>query len=130
MYFVWRCAMARTPLVTGFGACAAATTVRGSAQRASSVAPSMDLILESPVKGVVTAAEFCIGKPLPSRLGVSRPTARQDRKSTRLNSSHGYISYGVFCFKKKNPCATCRCDQQTSSHRDAALELRRPAAPV
>src|SRR2546429_6954855 len=25
-----------------------------------------------------------------------------DRKSTRLNSSHGYISYAVFCFKKKN----------------------------
>src|SRR2546422_8339371 len=26
-----------------------------------------------------------------------------DRKSTRLNSSHGYISYAVFCLKKKNP---------------------------
>src|SRR2546422_4167779 len=27
--------------------------------------------------------------------------AREDRKSTRLNSSHGYISYAVFCLKKK-----------------------------
>src|SRR5258708_23832544 len=27
--------------------------------------------------------------------------ARQDRKSTRLNSSHQIISYAVFCFKKK-----------------------------
>src|SRR5205809_7939746 len=27
-----------------------------------------------------------------------------DRKSTRLNSSHGYISYAVFCLKKKNYC--------------------------
>src|SRR5687768_18212787 len=27
--------------------------------------------------------------------------APQDRKSTRLNSSHGYISYAVFCLKKK-----------------------------
>src|SRR2546429_5002514 len=27
--------------------------------------------------------------------------ARIDRKSTRLNSSHGYISYAVFCLKKK-----------------------------
>src|SRR2546422_6854221 len=27
--------------------------------------------------------------------------ALQDRKSTRLNSSHGYISYAVFCLKKK-----------------------------
>src|SRR2546422_8499327 len=31
--------------------------------------------------------------------GVRR---RQDRKSTRLNSSHGYISYAVFCLKKKS----------------------------
>src|SRR2546429_6633982 len=27
--------------------------------------------------------------------------ATRDRKSTRLNSSHGYISYAVFCLKKK-----------------------------
>src|SRR2546422_2270156 len=27
--------------------------------------------------------------------------AGEDRKSTRLNSSHGYISYAVFCLKKK-----------------------------
>src|SRR5256884_1834555 len=26
-----------------------------------------------------------------------------DRKSTRLNSSHGYISYAVFCLTKKSP---------------------------
>src|SRR2546429_4045115 len=36
----------------------------------------------------------------------------RDRKSTRLNSSHGYISYAVFCLKKKkktqnyNSCET------------------------
>src|SRR2546429_2398147 len=30
------------------------------------------------------------------------PASHQDRKSTRLNSSHGYISYAVFCLKKKN----------------------------
>src|SRR2546422_11276889 len=29
------------------------------------------------------------------------PSAMRDRKSTRLNSSHGYISYAVFCLKKK-----------------------------
>src|SRR5256884_6426217 len=28
-------------------------------------------------------------------------TIERDRKSTRLNSSHGYISYAVFCLKKK-----------------------------
>src|SRR5256886_8845183 len=33
----------------------------------------------------------------------------QDRKSTRLNSSHSQISYAVFCLKKKNSlaCSTC-----------------------
>src|SRR2546422_8047461 len=30
----------------------------------------------------------------------------QDRKSTRLNSSHGYISYAVFCLKKKKKTNT------------------------
>src|SRR3989449_5896283 len=35
--------------------------------------------------------------------GSSPPAAwwLRDRKSTRLNSSHGYISYAVFCLKKK-----------------------------
>src|SRR2546429_7359687 len=32
---------------------------------------------------------------------AKRDTPRLDRKSTRLNSSHGYISYAVFCLKKK-----------------------------
>src|SRR5687768_17928144 len=32
-----------------------------------------------------------------SRIGMPE----SDRKSTRLNSSHGYISYAVFCLKKK-----------------------------
>src|SRR5688572_30993321 len=32
---------------------------------------------------------------------IHRPP-RQDRKSTRLNSSHSQISYAVFCLKKKN----------------------------
>src|SRR2546422_5380323 len=35
-------------------------------------------------------------------LGATRARAVvRDRKSTRLNSSHGYISYAVFCLKKK-----------------------------
>src|SRR2546422_4610113 len=35
-----------------------------------------------------------------SRKPATSQLAR-DRKSTRLNSSHGYISYAVFCLKKK-----------------------------
>src|SRR2546429_7347465 len=42
-------------------------------------------------------------RPLsPARRASARPRRRAlDRKSTRLNSSHGYISYAVFCLKKK-----------------------------
>src|SRR5687768_17978973 len=34
-------------------------------------------------------------------IGLPKTTRSLDRKSTRLNSSHGYISYAVFCLKKK-----------------------------
>src|SRR2546429_7376371 len=37
------------------------------------------------------------------RVHDERPHEVGDRKSTRLNSSHGYISYAVFCLNKKNP---------------------------
>src|SRR2546429_6902250 len=36
----------------------------------------------------------------------SHDRQRLDRKSTRLNSSHGYISYAVFCLKKKKTTST------------------------
>src|SRR5687768_17793021 len=38
---------------------------------------------------------------VPSTVGTSLYVRPTDRKSTRLNSSHGYISYAVFCLKKK-----------------------------
>src|SRR2546422_4154869 len=40
------------------------------------------------------------GSRMKIRWGRVMPHGR-DRKSTRLNSSHGYISYAVFCLKKK-----------------------------
>src|SRR2546429_4487624 len=44
-----------------------------------------------------------------------------DRKSTRLNSSHGYISYAVFCLKKKN-CAAPR-ESMVISKKSARLRI-------
>src|SRR5207302_10951426 len=50
---------------------------------------------------------------LPLAVGLARTTfwpsrtARTDRKSTRLNSSHVKISYAVFCLKKKKHSLTC-----------------------
>src|SRR2546429_4579755 len=42
---------------------------------------------------------LCEGHLSPSTQFHQLPS--EDRKSTRLNSSHGYISYAVFCLKKK-----------------------------
>src|SRR5258708_26164885 len=44
-------------------------------------------------------------------------SARLDRKSTRLNSSHQIISYAVFCLKKKNKTV------ETSTHRQRKQSL-------
>src|SRR2546422_6094812 len=55
------------------------------------------------------AGHLCAQSPVAAQAGAGGPDARAlgareaqaDRKSTRLNSSHGYISYAVFCLKKK-----------------------------
>src|SRR2546429_3435733 len=44
-----------------------------------------------------------------------------DRKSTRLNSSHGYISYAVFCLKKKKKSTNFRKFQPGSVVHKLAL---------
>src|SRR2546422_7464648 len=50
----------------------------------------------------------------PKERGVERLTFK-DRKSTRLNSSHGYISYAVFCLKKKKQTPFAHVLQQATS---------------
>src|SRR5687768_17673619 len=48
------------------------------------------------------SSESSRGRSPASRPRSAPATSRpRDRKSTRLNSSHGYISYAVFCLKKK-----------------------------
>src|SRR2546429_1524362 len=49
------------------------------------------------------AAFDCHFDQVPAVSGYEQPLIEElrDRKSTRLNSSHGYISYAVFCLKKK-----------------------------
>src|SRR3712207_7289246 len=42
--------------------------------------------------------------------------ARQDRKSTRLNSSHANISYAVFCLKKKTRVTTTKYMNHYNRH--------------
>src|SRR2546422_7773674 len=49
--------------------------------------------------------------------------SERDRKSTRLNSSHGYISYAVFCLKKKKKQGT----DDDSTRRCKGQHLVRPS---
>src|SRR2546429_3917404 len=49
---------------------------------------------------------------------LSTSMGKIDRKSTRLNSSHGYISYAVFCLKKKT---SYRSDAVRPRHRQGVL---------
>src|SRR5207245_3002003 len=76
------------------------------------------------------------GRDRPVHAGESvRLNSRKDRKSTRLNSSHGSISYAVFCLKKKsqssggekiNPCLkalSARAQHQNKPRRETRPEL-------
>src|SRR2546429_5247098 len=70
-------------------------------------------LFRSPLTGIVDSHGLMLallgeaerhGATLVCASTVTRVTVlahTRDRKSTRLNSSHGYISYAVFCLKKK-----------------------------
>src|SRR5205807_4754574 len=89
--------------VTGVQTCALPISMLlggGFGRRAN---PASDFIIEAvnvakvakaPVKVVWTREDDLAG-------GWYRPMWHEDRKSTRLNSSHLVISYAVFCLKKK-----------------------------
>src|SRR2546422_2224418 len=52
---------------------------------------------------------------------VVRAAFQSDRKSTRLNSSHGYISYAVFCLKKKKKKLTRHTNKEVVLHKSTQL---------
>src|SRR5256885_10576550 len=51
---------------------------------------------------VITGGEPLIMPDIAALCDALKSAGHQDRKSTRLNSSHLVISYAVFCLKKKN----------------------------
>src|SRR2546422_4460369 len=56
------------------------------------------IMIDSSKWEVIEAGLKCVqGKGIVNSISLKEG----DRKSTRLNSSHGYISYAVFCLKKK-----------------------------
>src|SRR2546422_6327292 len=70
---------------------------KGSAGRSNSVFAGTGL--GGAVTGDPTVTSVFTPLILPGLFNAT--SAQSDRKSTRLNSSHGYISYAVFCLKKK-----------------------------
>src|SRR5690606_40318692 len=70
-------------------------------------APRLSDTVADQIQQLIISQNLAVGARLPAerelaeRLGASRPTVSQDRKSTRLNSSHVKISYAVFCLKQK-----------------------------
>src|SRR5947209_9045795 len=76
------------------------TLFRSSAPRASGRTPSR--VLPTPI--LRHRADDLLAELRPDLLEERAVGGRpaQDRKSTRLNSSHANISYAVFCLKKKN----------------------------
>src|SRR2546422_3547709 len=68
----------------------------GRAERSEATTPRMSKRAAQHPWGLQA---FRFGERL--KLGSRSEHREEDRKSTRLNSSHGYISYAVFCLKKK-----------------------------
>src|SRR2546422_5963200 len=76
--------------------------IAGTTARGQSTAAFQGTVLDAQ-GGAVAGAKVTV-KNLGTGLERSTETdstGNLDRKSTRLNSSHGYISYAVFCLKKK-----------------------------
>src|SRR2546422_2536154 len=92
------------PYTTLFRSCTLTPTSSGSKTLTATYggdanfAGSTSVGVSHTVNAAATTTAITGQAPNPSVVGQ---TVR-DRKSTRLNSSHGYISYAVFCLKKKN----------------------------
>src|SRR2546422_6203030 len=84
------------------------TTLFRSARAAPGIL-GRDLVKEvtcaKPYKWMEDSGKWTVGTG--GALASGAPSRQMgDRKSTRLNSSHGYISYAVFCLKKKKKTNT------------------------
>src|SRR2546429_5031295 len=80
-------------------------------------APRLDFRFAALKKECVRDFEASADK---SDLCASTAALNRDRKSTRLNSSHGYISYAVFCLQNKT----------THAHRAVGKELPSKVLPA
>src|SRR2546429_6254491 len=79
--------------------------------------------IATPLAGITVTANML------SSVAVTVIPAR-DRKSTRLNSSHGYISYAVFCLKKKTQTIIAAFRSRDLHRQLGALGVRLLHEPV
>src|SRR5207245_6100128 len=101
------------------GHCGVADAVRGKAEpQASGLVQGLSLPSGQLEEGATGGSEG--GVPLWGAV-----PARRDRKSTRLNSSHGSISYAVFCLKKKKAVANVTASRG-SRERTRKLRMFKP----
>src|SRR5687768_17630333 len=62
--------------------------------------------------------------PGTGRRASHRRAGHPDRKSTRLNSSHGYISYAVFCLKKKKKRKQNNTNEDRKAEQNKKMQSR------
>src|SRR2546430_13232233 len=67
----------------------------------STLFPYTTLFRSLPWACAMVSRALNASKPANDDNSIQFPSPKQDRKSTRLNSSHSQISYAVFCLKKK-----------------------------
>src|SRR5258708_27316416 len=75
---------------------------RGEALAPAHAGASHHDLLSWPVVSVLPSGVARLSTGLAAPAGKGSLPGGEDRKSTRLNSSHQIISYAVFCLKKKN----------------------------
>src|SRR2546422_7640663 len=96
------------------------------AQRMADGASYSSVVSAKPACVLVTTSKPSRFNASPSRfVKYTLLSMRRDRKSTRLNSSHGYISYAVFCLKKKKTQETLYRSDTYETSNESILDTTR-----
>src|SRR2546429_6294637 len=98
---------------------------RGIDQAGRRVKRGMNVASAFAFTGAAPVAPAAIFVVLQSFAGDAGAGLKQDRKSTRLNSSHGYISYAVFCLKKKKTTSILHSSTRSSARSAEPLRTAR-----
>src|SRR2546430_8922792 len=82
------------------------------------------------INAYLASSRYCAGRDSSiATSGLARAPS-QDRKSTRLNSSHSQISYAVFCFEKKYHVAALGAERDLAGHGEYVHAAQHPGADV